>query len=330
MFSIIIPLYNKSEFICRSIDSILSQKFKSFEIIVVNDGSTDGGDLLVKKKYGNKLVFIDQKNQGVSAARNRAIQEAKYPYIAFLDGDDIWDEDYLLTAFNIISKNGSPGIMGTDYIRFTSLDNLKYPSGQKGTSENILEPISFSIKEFFDQAILNTLMFTSSVIMKKEFFEKNHGFDSKIKFGEDLDVWFRAILYYENITFIPSKLVLYSREDDSGATKRVYHLSNTLIPKIIDERFFNLSEINDKADINAFERFKIKWIYLRLFPNYTLDENRKPIKLLIPKLNKKLILIGWVYLLPFNLLKEVFSNKRASRYWLKYILFCFKNIYKDS
>lgn len=327
MFSIIIPLYNKSEFICRAIDSVLIQNFKKFEIIVVNDGSTDGGELLVKEKYGSDLVLIHQTNQGVSITRNRGISVAKYPYIAFLDADDVWDSNYLFSVNEAITKGGFPGIIGTNYIRFTSFENIKELKTQNSSQGLAKGPNFYSIKDFFDQAILNTLMFTSSVVLKKEFFDNNPGFDPPIKFGEDLDVWFRAILFYSGIAFVPSKLVYYSREDESGATKRIYNLSNTLIPKIIGNNYFNWLIIKDEADKNAFERFKIKWIYLRIFPNYTLDENRQHIELLIPRLKKKLILIGWLYLLPFTMLKKLFSNRRASRYWLKYLNFFFKNIY---
>ncbi len=69
MFSIIIPLYNKAPYICRAIDSVLQQYFKDYEIIVVNDGSTDGGEKIVKEKYEGKINLIHQENQGVSVAR---------------------------------------------------------------------------------------------------------------------------------------------------------------------------------------------------------------------------------------------------------------------
>lgn len=328
MFSIIIPLYNKSEFVCRAIDSIFTQNFKTFEIIVINDGSTDGGDLLVKEKYGSDVVLINQSNQGVSTTRNRGIREAKYSYIAFLDADDIWDSNYLFFANEVIKNNGFPGIIGTGYIRFNSFENIKDFKNQISLDVKTIKPVFFSIKDFFDQAILNTLMFTSSVIVKKEFFEKNEGFDPPIKFGEDLDVWFRAILYFNGIAFIPSKLVYYSREDESGATKRIYHLSNTLIPKIIKNEYFNWSINKQTSDKRSFDRFKIKWIYLRLFPNYRLLENKRPIQDLIPQLKKEFIIIGWLYLLPFEKLNKAFSNKFFSKYWLRFINFCFKKIYK--
>jgi glycosyltransferase involved in cell wall biosynthesis len=327
LFSIIIPLYNKSEYICRAIDSVLAQKFQEFEIIVINDGSTDGGDLTVRKKYESHVIVVDQANQGVSAARNTGIKIAKYPYIAFLDGDDLWDPNYLLMVNKVIKSSNNPGIIGIDYIRFKSYNDIDGRLNQNELTESEIEFKNYSIKEFFDQAILNTLIFTSAVIIKKDFFDKNQGFDSLIKFGEDLDVWYRAILSYGFLTFIPIKLVYYSREDETAATKKLYHLSQTYIPKIIKEDYFNWSSIGSKNDLDSFDNFKIKWIYLRLFPNYQLDENKEMINELIPKLKKRYFLIGWIYLLPFDFLNQLFSKNYIRKYWNKYLNYCFNNFY---
>mgnify|MGYP003661299564 CR=1 FL=1 len=95
MFSVIIPLYNKKHYVSRAIDSVLNQTFQDFEVIVVNDESTDGGVELVKEKYGEQVHLLNQKNQGVSVARNTGIEQAQFPYIAFLDADDYWHSDFL-------------------------------------------------------------------------------------------------------------------------------------------------------------------------------------------------------------------------------------------
>ena len=90
MFSIIIPLYNKEKYIVNTIKSVLNQSFSKFEVIVVDDGSSDNGVNAVKKIDDSRIKIITQKNQGVSAARNNGIKNAKYEYIAFLDADDLW------------------------------------------------------------------------------------------------------------------------------------------------------------------------------------------------------------------------------------------------
>ena len=95
MFSVIIPLYNKELSISNTIQSVLDQTFQNFEIVIVNDGSTDNSVKEVEKFDDKRIRLIHQENQGVSAARNRGIEEAKYEWIAFLDADDLWMENHL-------------------------------------------------------------------------------------------------------------------------------------------------------------------------------------------------------------------------------------------
>src|SRR5690554_4101955 len=95
MFSVIIPLYNKELSITNTVQSVLDQTYQNFEIVIINDGSTDNSIKAVESIKDNRIRLIHQENQGVSAARNRGIQEARYNWIAFLDGDDLWEQSHL-------------------------------------------------------------------------------------------------------------------------------------------------------------------------------------------------------------------------------------------
>lgn len=88
-FSVVIPLYNKEKTISITVESVLSQTFENFEIIIVNDGSKDKGPLFVQEIHDPRITLIHQENKGVSTSRNRGIEKAHGEYIAFLDGDDI-------------------------------------------------------------------------------------------------------------------------------------------------------------------------------------------------------------------------------------------------
>lgn len=114
MFSIIIPLYNKEQTIVRTLYSVLSQTYHDFEVIIVNDGSNDNSlDNINKNILDSRIKIINQENQGVSAARNRGVEESKHDYIAFLDADDEWLPGYLEKVIEAISLFPNAGMYCT-------------------------------------------------------------------------------------------------------------------------------------------------------------------------------------------------------------------------
>ena len=104
-FSIIIPLYNKEKDIEKTISSVLEQTFNDFEIIIVNDGSTDKSEEIVKGIKDERITIFSKKNEGVSSARNFGVKKPNTSFIAFLDGDDYWYPNHLENLFSIISKH---------------------------------------------------------------------------------------------------------------------------------------------------------------------------------------------------------------------------------
>ena len=101
-FSIVIPLYNKESYIEKTLKSVLNQTFTHYEIIVINDGSTDDSEATVLEFNDKRIQLYNQKNQGAAVARNLGIEKAKYNYIAFLDADDLWMENHLETLKTLI------------------------------------------------------------------------------------------------------------------------------------------------------------------------------------------------------------------------------------
>ena len=112
--SIIIPTYNRSHLITHSIESILRQTYKEYEIIVIDDGSTDDTETQLKK-YSDQIKYIKQKNRGAGAARNQGLFEAKGKYIAFLDSDDLWVEHKLELQVEIMEKLPELGFLSTEF-----------------------------------------------------------------------------------------------------------------------------------------------------------------------------------------------------------------------
>lgn len=102
--SVVLPTYNRANTIKKSIDSILGQSFKDFELIIIDDGSTDNTKNLIEEYKDNRIKYFYQKNSGACSARNYGIKMAQGDYIAFIDSDDIWHEDKLQKQYNVISK----------------------------------------------------------------------------------------------------------------------------------------------------------------------------------------------------------------------------------
>ena len=202
MFSVVIPYYKKKQYIERCINAVLNQTCKDFEIIVVDDGSNDDLAELIQKKYQEKVILISQENQGVSVARNTGIAKASHDYIAFLDADDYWSPFYLQKAEEIITNEKEVKIIGSLY------------SKAKNEIESQNKKIQYYlISDYFKNALRNMLFFTSATIVKKHFFTNNSDFNPKLKYGEDLDIWFRVMLSKGKAFYIENILVYYSNED---------------------------------------------------------------------------------------------------------------------
>jgi len=124
-FSVIIPLYNKESHIQRAIKSVLAQTYPHFELIIVDDGSTDGSFETASDIQDARIRIIRQENRGVSAARNRGVAEAKYDWVAFLDGDDEWLPDFLMQMYKLCNDFPGYGIYGSANFRLDGKNTFR-------------------------------------------------------------------------------------------------------------------------------------------------------------------------------------------------------------
>ncbi|MDC9499811.1 MULTISPECIES: glycosyltransferase family 2 protein [unclassified Pseudoalteromonas] len=186
MFSIIIPLYNKELSVKKTIYSVINQSFRDFEVIIVNDGSTDNSVKVIETIDDARIRVIHQVNQGVSAARNYGIQEAKNQWISFLDADDLWEVDHLLEIKSMISKYPKEKFFATS---FSYSDNRKVFRYERDTA-------IFKVENYFKDAIKEHLAWTSIVVVNKNCFDKAGMFNQVLTRGEDLDLWGRLARFY--------------------------------------------------------------------------------------------------------------------------------------
>jgi glycosyltransferase involved in cell wall biosynthesis len=201
--SVVIPLYNKVRHIARAINSVLAQTIGDFELIVVDDGSTDGSGDIVRQYTDPRIRLITQDNGGVSVARNRGIQEAHAELVAFLDADDEWQLSFLERTLSAISRFDEAVAV---FSNFVFVDPNKTRVVAVRCDENSLP---WLIDDYFRFLLYHGLgMCSSCVIIKRKAFIKAGGFPDGRKAGEDLDTWFR-LACVGKIVFVPQVLATY-------------------------------------------------------------------------------------------------------------------------
>jgi glycosyltransferase involved in cell wall biosynthesis len=228
-FSVIIPLYNKVDYIERAIQSVLDQTHPFFEIIVVNDGSCDGGEKKVGLFKDDRIRLINQTNQGVSAARNNGAAHASFDYFAFLDSDDVWEKSFLEVINVMICDYPFAGIYGTNnYIKFPdgkmSFEKMDYlfNGAKSGIISNYLGLFAKNGRSPF---------FTSGHCIPRKIFEESGGFMKGVVLTEDSDLWCRIALKHD-IAYSPSPLMTYYLEMSNNTVSKIpttdYQVSMTL------------------------------------------------------------------------------------------------------
>lgn len=191
--TVVIPLYNKARYIMRAVSSVLRQSVQNFEIIVIDDGSTDNGAQIVEMIGDQRIRVIHQSNQGVSAARNIGIQEAKADIIAFLDADDEWTSGFLETILRLRNKYPRAGLYATAYEIVSPNGKISLPH-YSGIPKPPWEGI---IPSYFESAVGDFQPINSSVAaVPRRVFDELGGFALGEKLGEDLDMWLRIALEY--------------------------------------------------------------------------------------------------------------------------------------
>jgi glycosyltransferase involved in cell wall biosynthesis len=186
MFSIVMPLFNKEREVARALRSVMAQKFDDYELIVVNDGSTDNGPTVVKSFSDPRIRLINQENAGVSSARNRGIAEARSEFIAFLDADDEWLPNFLVTINKL--RRGYPhcSVFATNFL-YRNVDGCLMPTILRGLPKATWEGV---LEDYFKVASQSDPPISSSAVsVRKEALASIGGFPAGVTAGEDLLTW---------------------------------------------------------------------------------------------------------------------------------------------
>lgn len=260
MISVVIPLYNKEQSITTTLKSVLAQSYTDYEIIVVDDGSTDNGAALVENIITKCQMTNDQcqirllhkENGGVCSARNRGIQEAKGEYVALLDGDDIWDKEYLAEQVKMIRDFPEAAMWGINYAEMYSGRLVRklatgLPEGYRGYVKNYFQLPNR----------ISDLYCSSNVVIRKDVFEKVGFFDERIKYAEDNDMWFRIIATHK-VAFYDQYMVYYQWDAENRAMNNRREL-RYFLPYYVDKYNSPLFKQN-----NVFYQWINRWCAHRI------------------------------------------------------------------
>ena len=286
MISVVIPLYNKEKSIASTLQSVYEQTYTDYEVVIVNDGSTDNSENVVKNfaHIDNRWTLISQENAGVSAARNTGIIAAKGEYIAFLDADDIWAPSYLETLAALINDFPDAGLYSLGYVEIDGDEILKYDN-KFATIERgvIVQPWNNKYR-----------IWTGSVAANKERIIKLGLFDTRMTHGEDIDMWWRLIL--DGGLIVDTTCCAYYRQDaENRAMNKVIPLQKH-IPYYIDK--YAHARRTNKEFCKFFDQEMIYRLYPYLFDkryrneakqiakkfDYSLQKRSMHFRMLFPRL----------------------------------------------
>lgn len=215
--SVIIPTYNCSQYISEAIESVLNQSFQAFELIIVNDGSTDRTDEVIKKyldSFPDKIKYIKQENKGHAAARNTGIKASGGEFIAFLDADDLWLPNKLAAQILVFDKNPDVGLVHTNCYGFGGPGGT-YLGRYWMTPEQIQKHSGYIFFEHYFRTIRIT---TSTVMIRKKCLDEVGLFDENLsRLGSEDRELFLRILWKYHAVYIDKPLGKYrDRSDSSG------------------------------------------------------------------------------------------------------------------
>ena len=229
IISIIIPVYNAEKTIESTINSVLNQTFIDFELIVINDGSTDSTLEIVHKITDPRLKIFSYANANQAASRNRGIAKATGEYIAFLDADDLWTPDKLESQINLLKNNSTAAVVYSWTNCINEFNQFLYPGTRANFSGNVYQ--NLLLADFISNG--------SNALIRKQALEEVGVFDVELPVAEDWDLWLRLAYRYPFVV-VPQPQVFYRQSPQSSSSNLVKQ--ETAMLKVIEQAFNQVPE----------------------------------------------------------------------------------------
>ncbi len=264
-FSIVMPLYNKEKYIRDSVQSVLNQTYKHFELIIVDDGSTDNSAKILQQFDDERVRYIIQENQGETATRNNAMALSKYDYIAFLDSDDFWLSDFLETMNALINEYPNAGAYGCAYLHVPASEKVLQEAEQMDKKRaTVLTDNYFDYDHNHSQTLT-----ASTTVIKKKILEKVGMFTPGLRNWGDIDFWTRIGLYYD-VAFTEKVCTIYN-DVATGASKLV---ANLHAPVFDNYKKYMRDKTIPKQKRKDFKEYVIRHKLYSIYQQFLIDNKR--------------------------------------------------------
>ena len=291
-FSVIIPLYNKAPYIRKALESIFAQTYTDYELIVVDDGSSDDSLVIAKQCITDRCAvdrhdgcrsalpveIIEQANSGVSAARNNGVAASKGEYVAFLDADDWWEPTFLEKMAQLIADYPEAGLYASNYIY--------YKPGKTHIAVSNIETGYFNYpKSYYEGGAMP--IWTGAIMIPRRVMDEMGGFPVGIKLGEDFLLWAKIAMQYK-VAFLNEPLAWYNNDVPATlrATRNLHAPEHHMLfrmEEIIGDRLEVIGNEDNGADTNDYNLSPITY-------NPTDDDWRR----LLDKLRVNSLLDYWL------------------------------------
>ena len=216
LVSIVMPAFNSEEFICDAVDSVLAQTYENWELIIVDDCSTDNTRKVLKKfnSYGNIKVITCRQNGGAAKARNRGITEARGAFLCFIDADDLWEPDKLRRQLGFMKKNDA----AFSFASYVFADANGVPN-----DKIVHVPATITYK----QALKNTTIWTSTVMLDMTKLSKKDVEMPDVRRGQDTATWWKVLKKVGKAYGLDEIMAIYRRSDGSLSSNKITALKRT-------------------------------------------------------------------------------------------------------
>jgi glycosyltransferase involved in cell wall biosynthesis len=192
LVSVIIPAYNAYGFIGQAIESVINQDYGKLEVIIIDDGSTDG-TLEYARSFGDRIIVLEQANAGPAAARNHGVSVARGEFLAFLDADDVWVPGKLAAQVTYLVDNPDVGIVYGRFLRWVAHDNGLFgppPLEDNSAQDEVI--ISDKSGWLYPELLLDSIVWICTATIRRQIWESLGGLDEILRIGEDWDFFIRA------------------------------------------------------------------------------------------------------------------------------------------